>query len=328
MKSMRQISAWSEISISELHEPMPEGVTQEALKAAMAAAMDAAILPALGGDRSWNTLRWWTWNQRVGRSLQSTSLVSPAPDGCSKRPSRPCPLHGGKAIGPAVQTAALEAWRQAHFGGTDAVHDGTQTSNDGEGAEGNLDQDTPDVEQATTDEPGKRKAKHRQRRWIGLHGITEAEARALETDSFLDDLGEIDAMPTLPLPTAPDADSADAETLPCAPVLPDAGNEGEPPAPQSSPTRPASEDQGGIPDSSPASRRRRRMHRGNRPVTVLQHTCTSNHICRMLHPSTQTHGRLRPSRSRSLRQNPSTTQQAQPPGKSSQTCGKAPAGGS
>ncbi|CAE7205709.1 unnamed protein product [Symbiodinium sp. CCMP2592] len=52
------------------------------------------------------------------------------------------------------------------------------------------------------------------RKWIGRHGVTEDEVAALETDSFLADLGEVEAMPTLPLPTAPDVDSADAETVP------------------------------------------------------------------------------------------------------------------
>ena len=112
-------------------------------------------------------------------------------------------------------------------------------------------------EAAPEDRGTKRKAEEQAQpsRWIGLHGLTETEAKELETDSFLADLGELDAMATLPLPTAPEADMEDVHTVPW--LAPQPGGLNQP----SLPTSPRREGEGYDPDPSPRSHRRRPAQR-------------------------------------------------------------------
>ena len=134
-------------------------------------------------------------------AYQPGPLNGAPPHEGSARTTRKSTLHGGEAIGPAVQTlVALEAWQQAYFGGTHAIHEGTQTDED-EGDANHADLRSPSLGERGS----KRKADEppRPSRWIGLHGIKQQEAQELETDSFLADLGEVAEMATLPLPTIP-----------------------------------------------------------------------------------------------------------------------------
>eukprot|EP00439_Symbiodinium_sp_Y106_P029447 s3659_g3.t1 len=137
------------------------------------------------------------WTARTSQVHSTAHRLMKAAQGLREK----VPFMGGEAIGPAVQTlVALEAWQQAYFGGTHAIHEGTQTDED-EGDANHADLRSPSLGERGS----KRKADEppRPSRWIGLHGITEQEAQELETDSFLADLGEVAEMATLPLPTIP-----------------------------------------------------------------------------------------------------------------------------
>ena len=105
---------------------------------------------------------------------------------------------GEEALAPAIQVlAGMEAWQQAFFGGTHAVHSETQSED--------IATDAADEkgEEAETSRVTKRKAEAttRRLRWTYLHGISAQEAIQLE---------EAAGQPTLPLPTQPEGDSADS----------------------------------------------------------------------------------------------------------------------
>ena len=67
------------------------------------------------------------WTARTSQIHSTAHRLMVAAQGLREK----VPFMGGEAIGPAVQTlVALEAWQQAYFGGTHAIHEGTQTDKD------------------------------------------------------------------------------------------------------------------------------------------------------------------------------------------------------
>ncbi|CAE7305814.1 unnamed protein product [Symbiodinium sp. CCMP2592] len=99
---------------------------------------------------------------------------------------------------------ALENWQQSLFGGT--VNEETQTPAAATEDEG---------ENHDKDEECGRGAKKPKRKWFGLTGVNEEEIAALETDSFLADLNEVEMLPTLPLPG--ELPNSQSSTMPWSP---------------------------------------------------------------------------------------------------------------
>ncbi|CAE7307905.1 MRL1 [Symbiodinium sp. CCMP2592] len=200
--------------------------------------LDAVILRTMGGDRQWNDLKWWDalldhlapatliaeqegerqeahpadvialdkrdkeWTTRTSTTMSATMQLLEA----AAELREAAAFMGDGDLAPVLAVLhAIEAWQNSLFGGMQAVSDETQT------------EPVPETDMGEQNAPH---AAGTKRRWFALSpGVNQEDMAALETDSFLADLAEVELLPTLP--ELGEAGESQQATLPWTPPAPE-----------------------------------------------------------------------------------------------------------